>query len=32
MHEKNKVINAQSMGPELWLIHEASWLTENAIC
>lgn len=23
MHE-NKVINAQNMGPELWLIHEAS--------
>lgn len=27
-----KVTNAQDMGPELWLIHGASWVTENAIC
>lgn len=27
-----KVTNAQDMGPELRLIHGASWVTENAIC
>lgn len=30
--QDKKVTNAQDMGPELWLIHGASWVTEQAIC